>query len=147
MHRSDGATRWLVAGVSALLLGLLGMYALGLHGTTAGQVGSSYTQLSADRTDLAGAGTHASASIADPGGQQQSPGDEPDRHGLHAMAGLCLATLAAGLLLLVATVARPSRRPWAILARRGDRPARRPAGSRFVGHGPPYVLAFSVIRC
>lgn len=135
MTQVSGTSRWLVAAVGALLLGILGMHALGLHGVPA----SVFPEPS-----------HATNPMTVGESHEHSPsvGDSNSEHGMHEMAGLCFALLAAGLLFLgAALLRRRFRHKGFVLGDRNRRSCLRFVLPSVRDNGPPYVWSFSVIRC
>lgn len=157
---STGVSRWLVAGVFALLLGILGMHAFGLHGMAADHTNVAHPQISgapaAPGVDAAAApGVDAAAigapmveaSMVDPVADHSPAAEGGNPQGLHTMVGLCLTILAAGLLVLGSLVARNAPHRWMSLAPRVSSTGSTNRHTGCPDNGPPHVWAFSVIRC
>lgn len=132
----------LAAAVAAVVLGILGMHALNLHGTTTMSSMAGTT----GHHEVPGTSEAAELELAPVGGAVAGEPAQPG-HGMGDMVMLCAAMLAvAGLalltLLLLHRVPRSSwsLARWRLVSLRGPVPAR-------TGSGPPSVWAFSVIRC
>lgn len=130
--------------VLAIVLGIFGMHALSLHGTTHAEP--------SPRVATALTGSMAADAVTEHGPHQSGASDDTDDtggtgHGMGDMVMLCVAMLtAAATLLALLVLVRRVPRLWAVL---------RPAAARFrptswlnpTGTGPPPVWQFSVIRC
>lgn len=157
--RNSLAGHGLLAFVGIVVLGILGMHALGLHGTgtpmsdDAPTASMSHTQDIAastygalDHVDRALAGT-TTMGIGEPSSVMKASETSSDgRHGMVDMVVLCVAVLAGAVALLL-SIALLCRRP-----RRWDPTgALRTTLTSFVpsrvGTGPPPAWQFSVIRC
>ena len=148
MQRPGCATRWLLVGVAALLLGIVGMHALAMHGATATSAVASATPVLAGHAGPLSESSHsAAADAANPPGAHPIPTGGRHGHALHVMAAVCLAILVVSLCGLVTLAVRRSLRLWAVLPDAFDRPAFPLGRSAYFGNAPPDVLAFSVIRC
>jgi hypothetical protein len=160
--RLSGRTA-LAAFVAALVVGILGMHALGTHGTTtapAPATASSTATTGAmpahesmtsgdsspahDHAAVSSASTSATTSGADT--EAEADAGSGSGHDMGAMAVLCVVMLAAAalrfLVLLAVRIVRP-------LLPAAFHPAAAPARALpwVRGTGPPHVWAFSVIRC
>ncbi|MDN5894067.1 MAG: DUF6153 family protein [Nocardioides sp.] len=150
MQKSSGPSRWLISGVAALLLGILGMHALGLHGVPPPVApGTSHAGTATTPAHLpATSSLHAA-----PNTDEQARGihnGTHDNRGTHAMAGLCVALLAVGALLLAARSALRTcriRRFPTTLRTLLDPVVLRTGLPPGADNRPPYLWAFSVIRC
>ncbi len=136
--------------VGVVVLGILGMHALGLHGTSmAVRHGDAATMPAAVATDSHSA-THAALvaqlSGADAVHDALLTAPTGDRHDMGSMVMLCVAMLAAAAALVLGVLlARRLLRGWRpvpTLHRSLLRLLPSPAGT-----GPPPEWAFSVIRC
>ncbi len=132
----------LVAVVVAIVLGILGMHALNLHGSTT-------MEATPDMAGMSGPVEALATSIA-VDHHSQSVVAAPNRggHGAGDMMMLCLAMLVgSGIALLAVLVLRRGRRSsWHSTRSQLTVAAPRPVPSR-AGTGPPAAWAFSVIRC
>lgn len=145
MRRLGRASGWLPAGVLILLLGILGMHALGPNGDPASSTTPPSPSVAHLHEAAAGVG-HLVLPQGAEAGRQLPTGDQGE-HALHAMAGLCLAFLAAGLISLVARLVRRRRRFWAVMPTTAPAALLRASCAEFGDTSPPYVWEYSVIRC
>ena len=132
----------LLVAVAALVLGILGMHALGLHGVSHGAPAPGVSvapPAGATGTAVEHGAHHGTEAAAD------------ERHGLpHGaaeMVVLCAAMLAAAAGMLLALAGLRHRAPpvWAEL--RAALALRVTSRDRPGGTGPPAVWEFSVVRC
>lgn len=144
-----GARGALVLLVGALVVGILGMHALATHGTPAASATTAVVASShATAGETAGhrmtmGDHHLSAQAAHPAASADGAGSG---HDMGSMVMLCVVMLAAAALTLLALLAV---RPVGPLLPAALQPAAAYAVARrwVRGTGPPYVWAFSVIRC
>jgi hypothetical protein len=149
-----GGRTTLAAFVAALVVGILGMHALGTHGTTPAPAVSGMAMtggMPAHETTTPGDSPQgqahvltsgASTSVAD----NQAGTGSGSGHDMGTMAMLCVVMLAAAaltlLVLLAVRIVRPllpaAFHPAVALSR---------AAQWVRGTGPPHEWAFSVIRC
>ena len=132
----------LLIAVAALVLGILGMHALGLHGVSHGAPAPGVSVApAADSTGTAAehGAHHGTEAAADEGHGPQ--------HGAAEMVVLCAAMLAAAAGMLLALAGLRHRAPpvWAEL--RAALALRVTSRARPGGTGPPAVWEFSVVRC
>jgi hypothetical protein len=136
--RKAGTSWCLLAGVAAVLVGILGMHAVTMHAS--GHASGHDMAMSGDTADVVAMPPMDVASVED---AAPAPGDE---HGPGGMVMLCLYMLGVvvGALLLLLALRRGPRGS-AVLGRLRTRA--RPAPDSLPGAGPPPVWSFSVIRC
>ncbi|MBM7507501.1 hypothetical protein JOE61_001315 [Nocardioides salarius] len=134
----------LLVAVAALVLGILGMHALGLHGVGVSHGAPASGVSVAPAADSTGTAVehgahHGTVAAADEG--HGLP------HGAAEMVVLCAAMLAAAAGMLLALAGLRHRAPpvWAEL--RSALALRVTSRARPGGTGPPAVWEFSVVRC
>ena len=132
----------LLVAVAALLLGILGMHALGRHGVSHGAPAPGVSvapPAGATGTAVEHGAHHGTEAAADEGHGPQ--------HGAAEMVVLCAAMLAAaaGMLLVLAGLRHRAPPVWAEL--RSALALRVTSRARPGGTGPPAVWKFSVVRC
>ena len=132
----------LLVAVAALLLGILGMHALGLHGVSHGAPAPGVSvapPAGATGTAVEHGAHHGTEAAADEGHGPQ--------HGAAEMVVLCAAMLAAaaGMLLVLAGLRHRAPPVWAEL--RSALALMVTSRARPGGTGPPAVWKFSVVRC
>ena len=154
--RPGGRTA-LAAFVAALVVGILGMHALAIHGTTPATASADASSVAmtggmpAPEPTASGDPHHGQAHAVTSGASTSAADDEADTgsgsgHDMGTMAMLCVVMLAAAALTLLVLLAVRIARP---LLPAAFHPAAAPARAlQWVrGTGPPHVWAFSVIRC
>lgn len=131
----------LAALVAALVVGILGMHALTLHGTSS----EAYAAPAAAHGDhAAGHGdTHGSAAGAPAG---SAPEEGSGHHAGHLLV-LCAAMLAGAALLLLAGLLVRVMRPVRLLGAFAPLAPTAAVRSWVRATGPPSAWQFSVIRC